>query len=231
VVGVADIVPKLVVRRLLEPALRLAEPVQLQCHEDRYERLLANLTLHELDLVIADAPVPAGSSVRAYNHLLGESGVTVFGIRRLAARLRPGFPRSLDGAPMLLPLETLPVRRALNQEFETLKIRPRVVAEFEDSALLKVFGGDGLGLFVGPTVVEDEVKEQYGVEIVGRFAGVRESFYAISTERRLQNPAVLAIREAARHRIFARGQSSSASWAADRTRGPGESKKSGGTKR
>ncbi|HYC00916.1 MAG TPA: transcriptional activator NhaR [Candidatus Limnocylindrales bacterium] len=203
-VGIADPVPKLVVRRLLEPALSLADPVRLACHEDSYGKLLADLALHSLDIVIADAPVPPGSSVRAFHHLLGETGVTFFGTAELARKFRRGFPKSLDGAPMLLPLENLSLRRALNQWFDRLDIKPAVTAEFEDSALLSVFGGDGVGIFQAPTVIEKEVTRQHGVEIIGRTQEVRERFYAISVERRLKHPAVVAISDAARHELFAR---------------------------
>lgn len=202
-VGIVDAVPKLVVRRLLQPALSLPEPVKVVCYEDSYEKLLADLALHTLDIVIADSPVPSGSSVRAYNHLLGETAVSLFGVRSLARAFTKGFPKSLEGAPMLLPLESSPLRRALNQWFHRHGVKPRVVAEFEDSALLKVFGGDGLGLFPAPAVVDDAVCRQYGVQVVGRAPEVRERFYAVSVERRLKNPAVTAITDTARQELFA----------------------------
>lgn len=205
-VGVADVVPKLVVRRLLQPALGGPEPVRLVCHEGRYEKLLADLTLHTLDLVIADAPLPPGSGVRAFHHLLGETSVSFFATKALAARHRRGFPGSLDGAPLLLPLEGSPLRRSLNQWFDRHGVAPRVVAEFEDSALLKVFGTDGVGIFPAPTVLETDVVRQYGVQVVGRAPEVRERFYAISVERKLKNPAVVAISEAARHDLFAKAK-------------------------
>jgi len=201
-VGVADVVPKLVVRRLLAPALGLPEPVRLVCHEASQEQLLADLSQHALDVIIADAPVPTGSAVRAFNHLLGETGVSFFGTPELVKDRQQGFPASLDGAPMLLPLENLTLRRALNQWFDRHHLRPRVVAEFEDSALLKVFGADGLGIFTAPSAVEREVEVQYGVRVLGRTEEVRERFYAISAERRLQHPAVVAISEAARNQLF-----------------------------
>lgn len=203
-VGVSDVVPKLVVRRLLEPALRMDQPVRLVCYEDSYEKLLADLALHTLDIVISDAPVPPRSGVRAFNHLLGECGVSFFGTKALAAAYRRGFPRSLDGAPFLLPLEQLTLRRALNQWFDANGIKPRVVAEFEDSALLKVFGADGIGVFPSASAVEGEVAAQYGVELIGRAETVRERFYAISIERRLKNPAVVAISNAARQLLLGR---------------------------
>jgi LysR family transcriptional regulator, transcriptional activator of nhaA len=202
-VGIADAIPKLVVRRLLQPALALGEPVRVVCHEDSHEKLLADLALHTLDIVIADAPVPPGSHVRAFNHLLGDTAVSFFGTSALAQRYRRGFPGSLSGAPMLLPLEQLPLRRALNQWFDRHDIRPHVVAEFEDSALLNVFGSDGIGIFAAPSVVAREIARQYGVKVLGHAEQVRERFYAISVERRLKHPAVVAISNAARHELFA----------------------------
>jgi LysR family transcriptional activator of nhaA len=201
-VGIADVVPKLVVRRLLQPALAMPEPVRLVCQEDSYENLLASLALHRLDIVISDAPVPPGS-VRAFHHLLGETGISLFATRSLASSYRRGFPRSLDGAPFLLPLEGSTLRRSLNQWFDRHDIKPRVVAEFEDSALLKVFGMDGVGVFPAPTAMEADVRRQYDVQVLGRAPEVRERFYAISAERKLRNPAVLAISHAAKHEIFA----------------------------
>ena len=202
-VGVVDVVPKLVVRRLLQPALSLPEPVRVVCYEASYEKLLADLALHALDIVIADAPVPSGSSVRAFNHLLGETTVSFFGTKSLVRTFKRGFPTSLNGAPMLLPLENSVLGRALHQWFDRHGVKPRVVAEFEDSALLKVFGGDGIGVFTAPTAVEKEVCRQYGVFVLGRAPEVKERFYAVSVERRLKNPAVVAISESARHEVFA----------------------------
>jgi len=201
-VGVADAVPKLIVRRLLEPALELEEPVRLVCHEDAYEKLLGRLAAHELDLVIADAPVPAGSRVRAFNHLLGETGVGIFGVKALAKALRKGFPKSLDGAPMLLPMEHLPLRRSLDQWFDRIGIKPKVLAEFEDSALLKAFGRDGVGVFPSPMAIQGEVCRHFGVETVGVVPGAQERFYAISVERRLKHPATVAITASARTDLF-----------------------------
>jgi len=201
-VGVVDVVPKLVARRLLQPALDLPGPIRLVCVEAPYEHLLANLALHALDIVIADAPVPPGSNVRVFNHLLGETGISFFAAKSLATQHRRKFPGSLEGAPVLLPLEQLPLRRALNLWFEQNGVKPKVVAEFEDSALLKAFGADGVGVFAAPTVVETEVMAQYGVQVIGRTDAVKERFYAISVERRLKHPAVVAISDAARHDLF-----------------------------
>lgn len=202
VVGIADVMPKLIVRRLLEPARGLPEAVHLVCREDKPAHLLAELSLHALDVVLTDAPVGAESHVRAFNHLLGECGVTFFGTRALAARYRRGFPRSLDGAPMLLPTDNTILRRSLEQWLDKQGMRPQVVAEFEDSALLKAFGQDGAGLFAAPTVIEAEIRRQYGVQVIGRVDAVKERFYAITVERRLKHPAVVAISESARTRLF-----------------------------
>lgn len=202
-VGVVDVVPKNVVRRLLQPALELAEPVRLVCYEDSYQQLLSDLSLQSVDIVIADAPVPPGSTVRAFNHLLGETGVGLFATKPLVSKYKPQFPRSLDGAPLLLPLEHLPLRRALEQWFERHEVKPRTIAEFEDSALLKAFGADGVGIFPAPMVVAQEIARQYGVQLLGRADGVQERFYAITAERRLKNAAIVAICAAARQDLFA----------------------------
>jgi LysR family transcriptional activator of nhaA len=202
VVGIADIMPKLVAYRLLKPALTLPEPVRVVCHEDKPERLLAELAIHGLDLVLADSPIGPTVKVRAFNHLLGECGVTIFGPAKNAASYRRHFPRSLDGAPFLLPTENTTLRRSLDQWFESEKIRPFVVGEFEDSALLKVFGQSGTGLFAGPSAIEPEIRQQYGVQIIGRLEAVRERFYAISVERKLKHPAVVAISDMAQRKLF-----------------------------
>lgn len=201
-VGVADVLSKLVAYKLLEPALRLGAPLRIICREDRPERLLAELAVHDLDLVLCDGPVPPGMKGRVFNHLLGECGVTLFGRRDLAERFRPGFPASLDGAPILLPTEGTTLRRSLEQWLDGQGIRPRVVGEFDDSALLKVFGEAGLGVFPMPAVVEEEVVRSPELQVVGRIEAVRERFYAWSMERRLKHPAVVAISEAAREELF-----------------------------
>ncbi len=202
VVGVSDGLPKLIAYRLLQPALTLPEPVQIICHEDRPERLLAELATFGLDLVLTDAPVGPLVRVRAFSHLLGSCGVSLFATSSVAAGYRKGFPASLDGAPFLLPVENTTLRRSLEQWFEAQRIRPRVVGEFQDSALLKTFGEAGAGIFAGPTVTEKEVRRQYGVSVLGRIESVTERFYAISVERKLKHPAVVAIAEAARDQLF-----------------------------
>jgi LysR family transcriptional activator of nhaA len=202
-VGISDAMPKLIVRNLLDPALRLPSPVRLLCLEDRYDRLLGELATNRLDVILADTPVAPSSGVKAFNHLLGECGVTFFAHPRLASKIGSDFPRSLDGAPMLLPTSTTSLGRAIPQWCEKNDLRPEVVAEFDDTALMKTFGQDSVGVFCSPSVMETEVKRQYGVEVIGRADDLREQFYAISPERRLKNPAVMAICEAARGELFA----------------------------
>ncbi len=201
-VGVAHAMPKLLTYKLLEPALSGRSPTRLVLREDRPERLLADLSLHAVDLVLSDAPVASTVKVRAFSHLLGECGVTVFGVPRLAGLYRRRFPRSLDGAPFLVPTENTVLRRSLDQWFESEGIRPMIAAEIEDSAVLKVFGQNGAGLMVAPSVVEAAVRRQYGAEVVGRVESIRERFYAISIERRITHPAVLEITRAARQDLF-----------------------------
>ena len=201
-VGVADALPKLVAYHLIEPALALAQPVRLVVHVASTEKLLVSLALHELDVVLTDRVAPPGVSVRAFNHLLGACGVTLFAAPRRAQKYRRGFPRTLDDAPFLLPGETSTLRRALEQWFEKQKIRPRIIGEFDDSTLIEVFGRAGKGIFATPSIVESSVRRQYGVAVVGRLDKVRERFYAVSAERRIKHPAVIAITESARRELF-----------------------------
>ncbi len=201
-VGVADDVPELVAYRILEPALSPPEPAQVVCVREPSERLLAQLALHRLDVVVADTPVAASAKVRAFSHLLGESGVSVCGTAELVAARRRGFPRSLDGAPFLLPLENTPLRRALDEWFEAAGLRPEVRGEFTDRALLRTFAQAGAGLCAVPTAVEAEVRRQYGLDVLGRVGDVKERFFLISTERKLRHPAVAAIAERARAEVF-----------------------------
>ncbi|MGB0618469.1 MAG: transcriptional activator NhaR [Myxococcota bacterium] len=201
-VGLSMSVPKLIAHRLLEPALEGDPSIELVCIEGEPEQLIAKLATHSIDLVLTDAPRGADVAVRAFDHLLGECGVTFFATRALAERFRPGFPRSLDGAPMLFPTPIAALRTALEHWFQDLGIRPRSVAAFDDSALKKVFGATGRGVFAAPAAIEQEIVEQYGVEVIGRTEEVRERFYGVSVERRLQHPAIVAISEHARGRLF-----------------------------
>jgi LysR family transcriptional activator of nhaA len=202
VVGAALVVPKIIVERLLEPALALDQPLQLECIEDRLERLLAGLATHELDLVISDVPLTPAAGVKAFNHPLGSSGVGWFARSDVADRYRARFPESLEKAPLLLPTRGSALRRDLDRWLEQRGITPRVVGEFDDSALTKVFGQAGRGLFAAPLVIEAEIREMYQCEVVGRADEVTERFFAISVERRLKHPGVVAITTAARTGLF-----------------------------
>lgn len=203
-VGIADVVPKLVAYRVLHPAFEAAPDVQMVCREASSESLLLLLGQHEVDLVLTDAPA-AGSPLRAYNHLLGESGTTLFAEPSLAASVSKQFPKSLHGAPLLLPGAATQIRRALELWLDGSGIEPRRVGEFDDLALMTAFGRAGTGIFPAPTAIEDEIEAQYGVRIVGRLPEVRERFYAISAERKIKNPMVSAITSTARRRIFEGG--------------------------
>jgi LysR family transcriptional activator of nhaA len=202
--GIADVLPKTVVRRLLEPAFHLGVPVRLSCHEDKtVEEFLAELAVYAVDLVLADAPAPPGIPVKAFSHRLGECDTAIFGAPPLAKRWRRGFPRSLGGAAFLMPGPRSALRRSLDQWLHAEEIRPEVVAEVDDSALLNALGQDGKGLFPGPSVMAKEICRQYGVAVLGRLADVRQQFYAVSVERRLKHPGVVAISEGARRELFA----------------------------
>jgi LysR family transcriptional activator of nhaA len=194
-------VSKLIAYRLMEPALHLAEPVRLRCIEDRPERLFAELSVHNLDLVLCDQPLSDRVSVRAYSHLLGDSPVAWFGTAALQ-HLRHDFPRSLDRQPMLLPAGNAELRRAIEDWFGRHRIAPRIAGEFQDSALLMAFGRAGVGIYPAPSVLFAEMASMYESEPIGELDGVRERYYAISVQRRLTHPAVVAISQAAR-RTFA----------------------------
>jgi LysR family transcriptional activator of nhaA len=201
-VGISDMVPKLITYRILHPVLNLPDPVQLICDEDTPDRLLALLADHRIDVMLSDAPIPPTAPVKAFSHLLGSSAATVFGASKLAARYRRNFPASLDGAPFLLPIDGSALRRSLDQWFDARRIRPRIVGEFQDRALMKTFGQAGAGLFAAPTAIAREIRTNYRVTALGRIDAVVERFYAVSPERKLKHPAVVTITEAAREMLF-----------------------------
>ena len=201
-VGVADVVPKSVVFRLLEPVLRLPEPMRIMCREWRLKDLLAELAVRRLDVVIADAPMPSAMQVRAFSHYLGTCGIAFFATPSLARRCTLRFPQSLDGVPMLLPGPDAAVRPKLMQWFAAEGVRPRIVGEFDDRALMQDFGQAGSGVFPAPALLSDELRQRYRVDVLGETDKVAEEFYAISIERRLTAPAVLAMRNAAREGVF-----------------------------
>jgi LysR family transcriptional activator of nhaA len=201
-VGVSDLVPKLIAYRILQPVLTMPEPVQILCDENTPDHLLANLAEHRLDVVISDAPITSMSSVRAFNHLLGTCKATVFAAPPLAARYHKGFPASLDGAPILLPMEGSSLRRSMEQWFDSENIRPTLVGEFKDGALMKTFGQAGAGVFAGPSAIEKEISDHYKVVPIGRIDSIVERYYAISVERKLKHPAVVTISATAREKLF-----------------------------
>lgn len=200
-VGVVEIVPKLVAERLLEPAYEAVPSLQLECVELPLAQLLAKLALHELDVVLADQPPPHDVRVRAFSHKLGESGMTFFGAKAFAG-VTKNFPRALAEQPLLLPSQGTAIRTELDAWLQLHGVRPKVVGEFDDYSLLKVFGERGRGIFAAPTVVEADVTRNFSVEVLGRVKEVRQAFYAISVERRLRHPAVVAIAETARRDLF-----------------------------
>jgi LysR family transcriptional activator of nhaA len=197
-VGVADVVPKSIAYRLLEPALHIDEPVRFVCKENSLESLLGDLALHKLDIVIADGPIPQRLGIKGYNHPLGECGITFLAAPALASTMEPDFPSNLTGKPFLMPSDLSLVQSQLLQWLDRYNVLPNIVGEFDDSALMKAFGQGGTGIFVVPTAIAEEVANQYGVIIIGETDEIREQFYAITTERRLSNPALVAINETAR---------------------------------
>lgn len=201
-VGMPDVVPKLIAFELLKPALIGAEPPRMECYEGKLTDLLADLAIHRLDLVLSDSPAPAPLDVNVYNHKLGECGLSILATPSLAKKYRKGFPDSLTNAPILLPTELTVVRRSLDRWMEDRKVFPEIVAELEDSALLKVFGQAGQGVFPVPSVIEDIVKKQYGVWLVGRIPEVLDTFYVISVEKRVQHEAAIRIMNQARNQLF-----------------------------
>ncbi len=201
-VGVTDSVSKSVAYRLLEPAFSIDQPIKLLASEGKFDDLLAALALHRLDLVIADEPMPRRVSVKAFNHALGRSVLSFFCAPGLKARIKGEFPACLDGLPMLVPGASSSVRRQLDDWFARQSIAPVVVGEFDDAALMKAFGREGQGVFMAPSVLEDETRRQFGVEVFGRTNELVEEFYAVSVERRITHPCVLAITDAARGQLF-----------------------------
>ncbi|MBU0991854.1 MAG: transcriptional activator NhaR [Proteobacteria bacterium] len=197
-IGVADVVPKLVAWRLIQSALKLSEPVQLICRENKPDQLLTELSQHHVDVILTDAPANPQVKVKVFNHQLGKCGIVFLAVKALSGKYSQGFPGSLDGAPLLLPTENTSLRRSLDQYFEGLGVHPRIIGEFEDSALLNAFGQEGLGIFPVPEIILAEVKRQHNVYMVGCAPEVYEYFYAITVERRIKHPAAIAICESAR---------------------------------
>ena len=200
-VGIVSSLPKLVSYRMLEPALEHKDEIRLVCREGNLEELLAELAILRLDVVLSDRPVPAELNVKAYNHELGQSDVAFFVQKRRANRFRKDFPESLHGARMLMPVSTSALRRRLDDWFDANDLQPEIVAEFDDSALLKAFGEAGQGVFPAPIAIEKEVTHMYRCSRIGTVPEVTEHYFAISPERRIRHPATLRITESARARL------------------------------
>lgn len=201
-VGVADVVPKSIVYRLIAPTMELSEPVRITCREDKFERLLADLAIQRLDLVISDSPMPGHLDIKGYSQKLGECGISFFATQDLADRFGSDFPQNLHRAPLLIPGAETVVRSRLLRWFAEQHIQPMIIGEFDDSALMQAFGQSGSGIFVAPSVIAEEVARQYGVVLIGQTDAVTESFYAISVERKVKHPGIKAITEGARRELF-----------------------------
>ena len=201
-VGVVDALPKSIAHRILQPALEMPSPIRMICREASLDDLLAELTLHRIDLVLADRPIPSSVSMRGYSHKLGVCAVSFFARPKLAATLQGPFPKCLDGAPILLPGMGTQLRNVIDQWLDRNRIHPHMVAEFDDSALMKAFGKQGAGVFTAPSAIEDEVARQYQVEKIGMVDEITEEFYAISIERRILHPVVSYLMESARETLF-----------------------------
>ncbi len=204
-VGVVDVLPKSIAHRILEPALQMPEAVRMTCREASLDALLAELAVHRLDLVLADCPIPSTVSTRGFSHKLGECAVSFFATEKLKAKLKDDFPHCLDGAPLLLPSSGTQLRSSIDQWLDKHRLHPRVIAEFDDSALMKAFGQKGSGIFIAPAAIEVEVECQHQVVAIGRVNELKEHFYAISVERKVMHPVVSAVMAAARETLFAKG--------------------------
>lgn len=201
-IGLADVIPKSIAYRLLAPAIQLNDPIRIICQEDKQERLFAQLAIHKLDLVISDRPLPNEFSVKGYNHPLGHSDIDFFATQELAARYSRSTTQSLHAAPLLLPTSNTLLREALDHWFSEHGVQPRIVGEFDDTALMKAFGQAGAGIFPAPTVIADEIQKQYGVIRLGITTSIQVQYFAISVARRLTHPAVVAISQSAKQNLF-----------------------------
>lgn len=201
-VGISDSLPKLIASRLLDAALALPQRVRLICYEEQFESLLGKLSVHKLDVMLTDRPVPPGSSLRVFSHLLGETQISLFALPALAERYRKDFPKGLTAAPLLMPTRNNAVRGRIDNWLEMHDVRPDLIGEFDDNALLLTFGRAGRGLFPAPSVLAKDVLEQFGAVEVGAMAEVREQIYAISNERKIKHPAIEAILNAMHMDVF-----------------------------
>ncbi len=207
-VGVVDLLPKSIAHRILKPAINTADPIRMICKESSLDTLLAELTVHHLDLVLADRPIPHTVSTRGFSHKLGESSISFFATNSLKKQLKGNFPNSLNGAPLLLPSSGTPLRLDLDQWLDKHRIHPQIIAEFDDSALMKAFGQEGAGVFIAPAVIQTEVERQYKVVAIGETNEIKENFYAISTERHITHPVISVVVEVAHESLFSKNKTS-----------------------
>ena len=201
-VGVADVVPKSIVYRLIAPTMELDKPIRITCREDKLDRLLADLAIQRLDLVISDSPMPSHLDIKGFSQKLGECGISFFATATLAKDYAENFPHCLQGAPLLIPGPETMLRSRLLRWLAEQQIQPRIVGEFDDSALMQAFGQSGIGVFIAPSVIAQEVIRQFDVELIGHTEAVTESFYAITVERKIRHPGIVAITEGARRELF-----------------------------
>lgn len=202
IVSAASALPKTIVYKIIEPALRLPHQISLTCKEGPVQNILADLAVHETDLVLSDTPVSSHFSIKAYNHFLGESHLAVFASSKLAKKFQKKFPQSLNNAPLLLPTQQYAIRQRIDRWLEENQIYPKTQGQFDDSALVKSFGQSGFGIFFMPSVIEKEVCHNFDVKVIGHLEEVKQQFYAISPERRVHHPAVAAICDSAREEVF-----------------------------
>ena len=209
-VGVVDVVPKFIAQLILEPALAMKVPVRMICRESSLDTLMAELVVHRLDLVLADRPIPPTISARGFSHKLGECAVSFFATRKLSRKLEGEFPTCLNGAPLLLPSIGNHLRSSIDQWLSKHRIYPRIIAEFDDSALMKAFGQKGAGIFIAPTAIAAEVERQHQARSIGQTNEVIARFYAISVERRILHPVVSAVITSARNLLMIGNQQKTA---------------------
>ncbi|MAZ66443.1 MAG: transcriptional activator NhaR [Kangiellaceae bacterium] len=203
IVGAASALPKTIVYKIIEPALHLPQDISITSREGPVDVMLADLAIHKVDMVLSDMPITNSVSIKAYNHFLGESGLSCFAAPELANKLRPNFPQSLNHAPMLLPTSQYAIRQLIDGWLDKQGLCPLICGQFDDSALMKSFGQTGMGSFFMSSTIEEEICNNFHVEVVGRVPDVKQKYYAISAERKVRHPAVSAICDRARKALFA----------------------------
>ncbi len=202
IVSAASALPKTIVYKIIEPALHLSHDISLTSKEGPVEAMLADLAIHKVDMVLSDIPLTAAFNVKAYNHFLGESGLSFFAAPALAKVYKRNFPQSLNNAPMLLPTEQYAIRQQFDRWLNELQIYPMIRGQFDDSALMKSFGQAAMGIFFMPSIIQQEVCRNFGVRVIGHTDEIKQKFYAISAERKVKHPAVSAICDTARDALF-----------------------------